>query len=87
MQDEVNNGGSTDYYNLPAGCKSVQDIIEKMDMHWNMANIFKSVFRLGRQDHSDSIRVLNKIIWFAKRQLKIEKAYRDRVALGIEPKI
>lgn len=64
-----NNGGSTDYYQLPSGAIDLQDLIEQRDMRWNIANIFKACYRYGKQNHSDTVRDLNKIIYFAQREL------------------
>ena len=69
----VDNGGSTSYYDLPKNAKNIQDIIEAKDISWNMANILKACYRIGSQDHSSTERDLNKIIYFANRQLNIEK--------------
>ena len=66
---EKNNGGSTDYYKLPAGVTELQDLIEYKDMGFGIGNIFKSCYRLGNCEHSDKVRDLNKIIWFARREL------------------
>jgi hypothetical protein len=66
-----NNGGDTSYYDLNLEWKIAQDVIEGKKMHWNIANIFKSCFRFGDEHHSDQIRDLNKIIWFAKRHIKL----------------
>lgn len=65
-----NNGGSTDYYKLPAGATELQDLIEYKDMRFSVANIFKAAYRLGNCKHSDKERDLNKIIWFAKREIE-----------------
>ena len=66
----INNGGSTSYYKLPTDAIDLQDLIEYNNMSWNIANIFKSCYRLGKQKHSNTERDLNKIIWFANRELK-----------------
>ena len=65
-----NNGGSTDYYKLPSNSIDLQDLIEFKQMNFSQANIFKAIYRGGNQDHSDYERDLNKIIWFANRELK-----------------
>jgi len=69
----LNNGGSTDYYKLPSNAKDLQDLIEDKEMHWNIANIFKSCYRLGQQNHSNAERDINKIIWFAERHKQLLK--------------
>lgn len=69
VKTDENNGGNTDYYNLPAGSKILQDIIEHKKMNFSVGNIFKAAYRLGECSHSDSIRDLNKIVWFAQREI------------------
>lgn len=64
-----NNGGSTDYYKIPDGTKDLQDIIEYKDMSFSQGNIIKAIFRANSCGHSDYERDLNKIIWFAQREL------------------
>lgn len=71
--NSVNNGGSTDYYKLPAGAKDVQDLIEYKNMNFAIGNCFKALYRLGDCNHSDKERDLNKIIWFAQRELNLLK--------------
>lgn len=65
-----NNGGSTDYYKLPQGAKDLQDLIEAKNMNFSQGNIFKAMYRSGVDHHSTYERDLNKIIFFAKRELK-----------------
>lgn len=65
-----NNGGSTDYYKLPVGATELQDLIEAKDMNFAIGNIFKACYRMGNVSHSDAVRDLNKIIWFAQRELE-----------------
>jgi len=65
-----NNGGSTDYYKLPQGAKDLQDLIEFKNMNFSQGNIFKAVYRCNDTHHSTYERELNKIIFFANRELK-----------------
>lgn len=65
-----NNGGKTDYYNTPEGNKTLQDLIEYKEMNFAIGNIFKACYRFGKQDHSEKERDLNKILYFANRELK-----------------
>lgn len=65
-----NNGGSTDYYKLPSNAVDLQDLIEHKEMSFALGNIFKAVYRLGSQSHSSKERDLNKIIYFAERELE-----------------
>jgi hypothetical protein len=66
---DLNRGGSTPgQYGLPDGAIELQDLIEYRGMNFAVGNIFKAAYRLGNCDHSDAIRDLNKIIWFANRE-------------------
>lgn len=67
-----NNGGKTDYYNIDKSWKTFQDIIEARDMNYAQGNILKvaCTFNLGRHEGTTYERELNKIIFFAERELK-----------------
>ena len=63
------NGGSTDYYRLPEGATELGDLIEAQDMNFNVGNIFKAAYRLGKKQGNDITYDLNKIMWFVQREL------------------
>ena len=63
------NGWSSDYYKLPEGAKELQDLIEHKNMNFAVANIFKAAYRLGDKDGTTEEYDLNKVIWFAQREL------------------
>jgi len=71
-ESSENNGGSTDYYKFDPEWKDCQDIIEDRNMNYAQGNIFKSAFtfNIGRHSGTDYERDLNKIIWFAQRELE-----------------
>ena len=66
----INNGGSTDYYAVPPSATTLQDLIEFKNMNFAQGNIFKAIYRLNDTHHSDTIRDLNKVIWFAQREIQ-----------------
>ena len=72
MMDAHNNGGSTDYYKFKPYWKECQDIIEDRELNFAQGNIFKSAFcfNVGRHDATNYVRELNKIIYFANRELE-----------------
>ena len=72
MDTSHNNGGKTDYYDLDPKWKDGQDIIEDRGMNYAQGNIFKVAltFNIGRHGATDIERELNKIIFFAERELK-----------------
>lgn len=68
----VNNGGSTDYYKIKQEWKDCQDIIEHRNMNFSQGNIFKAAFtfNLGRHEATNYRRELNKIKYFADREIE-----------------
>jgi hypothetical protein len=71
IEEGHNNGGSTDYYKLQ-GMSDLQDIIEARNMNFAQGNILKAAFcfNVGRHEGTSYERELNKIIYFAKRELE-----------------
>jgi hypothetical protein len=65
--DPQPGGSNPKQYSLPPGAKELQDLIEYRQMPFSLGNIFKACYRMGVCDHSDNIRDINKIIWFAER--------------------
>ncbi len=64
-------GGSTpSQYQLPDNATDLQDLIEHREMNFAMGNIFKACYRSGNCSHSDAVRDINKVLWFAKREKK-----------------
>ncbi len=70
MSKVKSDGGSTSYYDIPEGTKDLGDLVEYKDMNFNIGNIFKAAYRLGEKDGTDKKYDLNKIIYFAQRELK-----------------
>lgn len=70
--ESINNGGTTDYYQIDPKWKQAQDIIEARDMNFSQGNILKSAFCFNTKRHSGTsyVRELNKIIWFCQRELE-----------------
>ena len=66
-----NNGGETDYYAIDRKWTTFQDVIEDREMNYAQGNIFKvaCTFNIGRHNGTDYERELNKIIFFANREL------------------
>ena len=68
-------GGSTpQQYGLPPGATELQDLIEYREMNFALGNIFKACYRRGTCSHSDELRDMRKIAWFAQREIeRLEK--------------
>ena len=63
-------GLSSSYYELPEGCKELQDLIEYKNMNFARGNVFKAAYRLGDKPGTDQIYDWEKIIWFANREIE-----------------
>ena len=67
--DTTGNGGSTPkQYGIPDGATELQDLIEHRDMNFAIGNVFKACYRMGIKNKAEYD--LNKIIYFANRELK-----------------
>lgn len=66
-------GSDASYYKLPPGAQELQDLIEAKNMNFSVGNIFKAAYRLGQKEGVDDIYDLEKIIFFAKRELNRQK--------------
>lgn len=71
------DGWSTSYYELPEGAKELQDLIEHKNMNFAVANIFKAAYRLGDKEGTSPEYDLNKIIFFAERELIRRKKLKN----------
>lgn len=63
-------GWSSSYYRLPVNAKELQDLIEHKDMNFSQGNMFKAIWRLGEKTGTSKQYDLEKIIWFAQRELE-----------------
>jgi len=63
-------GGSTPHqYALPPWATDLQDLIEYRGMNFALGNIFKACYRRGTCSHSDALRDMRKVAWFAEREI------------------
>ena len=71
-QGAKNNGGETDYYAIKPEWTTHQDVIEARKMNYAQGNIYKvaCTFNIGRHTGTDYERELNKIVYFANRELE-----------------
>ena len=72
IEKSENNGGRTVYYQIPGHIKDDDDFAEWRNMNFNQGNILKAVWTFNTERHSgtNAVRDLNKIIHYARRELK-----------------
>ena len=73
------DGWSTSYYELPEGASELQDLIEHRGMNFSVGNIFKACYRLGRKDGATTLYDLNKIRWYAEREIARLEAEKEKI--------
>lgn len=80
------DGSTADYYELPAGCTELQDLISYRDLNAQLGEIFRACYRYGHASHSDKMRDAKKIRFYAeaevKRLEKLEAAELHAAGLG-----
>ena len=70
MKDTVPGGPTPSQYALPNNATELQDLIEYREMNFSIGNIFKACYRLGQKSNVTKEYDLNKIIYFAQRELQ-----------------
>ena len=72
---KVKSDGSTaSYYELPSNASELQDLISYKNMNAQVGEIFRECYRYGESSHSDEIRGIKKILFYAKSELeRLEK--------------
>jgi hypothetical protein len=74
---ERSDGASASYYELPDNSNELQDLISAKNMNAQIGEIFRECYRYGRASHSDEMRGIKKIMFYAKAELerlqKLEK--------------
>lgn len=67
---EVSDGSTASYYELPDGASELQDLISDRNMNAQIGEIFRECYRYGRASHSDEMRGIKKILFYANAELK-----------------
>jgi len=73
----TSDGSTASYYELPENATELQDLISHRDMNSQIGEIFRECYRYGKASHSDEMRGIKKILFYAKAELerlqKLEK--------------
>lgn len=67
---ERSDGSTASYYELPDGASELQDLISDRNMNAQIGEIFRECYRYGRASHSDEMRGIKKILFYAKAELE-----------------
>ena len=66
----VSDGSTASYYELPSGAGELQDLISYKNMNAQIGEIFRECYRYGQASHSDELRGIKKILFYANAELK-----------------
>jgi hypothetical protein len=66
----TSDGSSASYYELPTNCTELQDLISHKNMNAQIGEIFRECYRYGEASHSDEIRGIKKMLFYANAELK-----------------
>jgi hypothetical protein len=66
---ERSDGSSASYYELPNNASELQDLISDKNMNAQIGEIFRECYRYGKASHSDEMRGIKKILFYAKAEL------------------
>lgn len=64
------DGSTANYYDLPAGAETLQDLLSYRNMNHAMGEIFCATYRYGRASHSDQLRDAKKIKFYIEAEIK-----------------
>jgi hypothetical protein len=67
---QVSDGSTASYYELPKVCSELQDLISAKNMNAQIGEIFRECYRYGQASHSDELRGIKKILFYANAELK-----------------
>lgn len=70
LQKETSDGSTASYYELPKNATELQDLISSRNMNAQIGEIFRECYRYGRASHSDEMRGIKKILFYANAELK-----------------
>ena len=67
---EKSDGSTANYYKLPEGARELQDLISYKNLNAQIGEIFRECYRYGQASHSDEMRGIKKILFYAEAELK-----------------
>jgi hypothetical protein len=70
LAKEKSDGSTASYYELPNNATELQDLISAKNMNAQIGEIFRECYRYGQASHSDEIRGIKKILFYAKAELE-----------------
>ena len=69
-QRVASDGSTASYYELPKNAAELQDLISYKNMNAQIGEIFRECYRYGQASHSDELRGIKKILFYAQAEMK-----------------
>jgi hypothetical protein len=66
----TSDGSTASYYELPAGCTELQDLISYRNLNAQDGEMFRAIYRKGMASHSDALRDAKKVLFYATAEVK-----------------
>lgn len=66
----VSDGSTASYYELPKNTTELQELISAKNMNAQIGEIFRECYRYGQASHSNELRGIKKILFYATAELK-----------------
>lgn len=74
VSESKSDGLTASYYELPAGCTDLQDLISHRNLNAQDGEMFRAIYRKGRASHSDELRDAKKVLFYAQAEVaRLEK--------------
>lgn len=73
--DNVSDGSTASYYELPDDASELQHLISYKNMNAQMGEIFRSCYRYGSASHSDQLRDAKKIKFYIDAEIERLEAW------------
>ena len=71
---EISDGLKANYYDLPQGAATLQDLIAAKNLNHANGEIFCSIYRRGAAGHTDELRDARKVLFYAQAEVqRLEK--------------
>lgn len=72
----VSDGSTASYYELPEGAKELQDLISYRNLNAQDGEIFRAIYRKGRASHNDALRDARKVLFYAQAEVDRLERYK-----------
>jgi len=74
IKKEKSDGSTANYYQLPSDATQLQYLISYRNLNAQVGEIFRECYRYGQASHSNELRGIKKILFYANAELaRIEK--------------